>query len=403
MPLAPSIDKNKDTEPPISLLLGLPFHELSMEEALNDCHLALDSSNPKYFVTANVDFIAQSYQNPQLRKILFHAQRVLCDGMPLVWVSKLLGGRIQERVAGADLVPKLMQLCAQTGKNVYFLGSDHTSLAKAKDILENRYPSLKIVGTHSPPMSSLESWENEWIANDIRSKKTDLLLVALGCPKQELWIAQFHQKAAARLSIGVGSSIDFIAGKQIRAPRALQFIGLEWLWRLLMSPLRLMKRYVRDLLYLLWITFKQYRSMYLVSLKQVPISIYTHKNYNQPSDQKTSVEIKELKILKWKGRVERANIENFFDSIYFNAPIILDLSSVNFIDSSGLGLLAKIARKAKIQKTPFYLLAPSKIVMSALKSVRLESEIPYFFTEESIAEDLHHFQKKRNSPTVSIL
>lgn len=373
------------TEPSVSLLLGLPFHEISMGEALEACKHTLEAKTPQYFVTANVDFAAQAYKNEALRTILFHAKRVLCDGMPLVWVSKLLGGSINERVTGADLVPRLLALCAEAKQNVYFFGSDLNTLTQAKTILENRYKDLRIVGVEAPKIGTIDSWDNDRIITNIRQAKTDLLLVALGCPKQELWISQFHKATQASLSIGIGASLDFIAGKQIRAPKLFQSIGMEWLWRMLSNPRRLMGRYLRDSLFLFWVTFKQYQAM--KHMAQTPILTSKREERkltrifptglaatpsNTPTPTSDPIE------LSWQGRVERSNITTLDVPTTFTGPIILELSAVTFIDSSGLGLLAKIARQAKNAHVPFCLLSPSNVVSRSIAAIRLEKELPSF-------------------------
>ncbi|MGE9293389.1 MAG: WecB/TagA/CpsF family glycosyltransferase, partial [Puniceicoccales bacterium] len=219
-------------EPPIAVLLGLPFHDLTPDEALDECRHALNGKQPQYFVTANVDFAAQAYRNPALRVIFFYAHRIFCDGMPLVWLSRLLGHPLRARVTGADLVPALLKLCADEGKRVYFFGSDHKTLAEVVAILGERMPDLNICGYESPPMGQIDEWDNFGILHRMRKNRADLLLLALGCPKQELWIHRYHEQCGAKLSIGIGASLDFISGKQVRAPRWMQKTGLEWMWRM---------------------------------------------------------------------------------------------------------------------------------------------------------------------------
>jgi len=235
----------------ISTVLGLPFHQLTMQEALADCAAMLsDRSKPSYVITANLDFARQAASNKPLHDFICNADRVLCDGLPLVYFSRWRGSPLPERVAGSDLVPRLFALCEQVGASVFFLGSDKETLQKLCALLAVRQPSLRIAGHHAPPMGPITSWDNETICQSIIQTAPDLLLVALGCPKQEQWIASYYQNLPVPLCIGVGASLDFLVGKQKRAPKILQQAGLEWVWRLCGNPRRLTKRYAADLLFL---------------------------------------------------------------------------------------------------------------------------------------------------------
>ena len=233
----------------ISTLLGVPFHQVTMEQTLGICERLLeDRSEPSYLVTANVDFTYLASRNPALRDFIFHADLVICDGLPLVGLSKLCGGcELPERVAGSDLGWPLLELCARRGFSVYFLGSDAKTLAELELVLTERLPELKIAGHCSPPIGRVESWDDAELSEKIESTDPHLLLAAFGCPKQEQWIARNHRSLGVPLSIGVGATLDFIVGKQQRAPKLAQKLCLEWFWRMCSNPRRLVKRYARDL------------------------------------------------------------------------------------------------------------------------------------------------------------
>ena len=247
-------------EPPLTVLLGLPFHDLTLAETLDYCRSTMQGEHSRYLVTANVDFTTQAYQDADLRKIVFFADRVVCDGMPLVWLSRWLGYPLRERVAGSDLVPRLLDICGNDGCPVYFFGSDRATLLEAKDIVEVRYPGLKVVGIDSPPHGAVIEWDNEALCAKMRASGARLLLVCLGCPKQERWICAHHHETGIPLSIGVGASLDFITGKQVRAPRWMQKSGLEWFWRMSGSPARLVARYYKDFLFLVHAGWSQART-----------------------------------------------------------------------------------------------------------------------------------------------
>jgi len=361
-------------EPPIAVLLGLPFHDLTMVEALAECRRALDDQQPVYFVTANVDFAAQAYQNDELRRILFYAKRVVCDGMPLIWISKVLGHPLRERVAGSDLTPKLLEICAETGRKVYFFGSDPDTLSEVVSILRKKMPALNIVGHESPPMGNVEDWDNEGVAQRMREAGTDLVLVALGCPKQEHWIYNFHEQTGAALSIGIGASLDFVSGKQVRAPAWMQQTGLEWLWRMGTNPKRLFGRYARDFLFLAGVTLKQY-----LTKRRGSDQVELETAFQRPVAEEEPIPYQKL---AWVGSVERANIDQLTQPDSWEQAVLLDLSKVDFIDSGGMGALASLARQAREAKQAFGLLKPSDTVFRALKAVRLDS-LFQFIDEEA--------------------
>ena len=212
-------------EPPLTVLLGLPFHDLTLGETLDYCVTAMAGEQSRYLVTANVDFTAQAYGDPDLKKIVFFADRVVCDGMPLVWLSRWFGVPLRERVAGSDMAPRLLEICAHLKYSVYFFGSDLKTLEAAKEIVEERYPGLHVAGLDSPPVGAVIEWDNEALCEKMRASGARLLLVCLGCPKQERWIFANYHKTGIPLSIGVGASLDFITGKQKRAPRWMQKTG----------------------------------------------------------------------------------------------------------------------------------------------------------------------------------
>lgn len=230
------------------LVLGLPFSPITAKGALDRCVEFVESRQPHHIVTANVDFLARSESDAEARNLIFEADEVFCDGMPLVWASRWFGqgNSLPERVTGSDLVPALLKRCAAEGHSVFFLGSDEGTMSRLKTKLDEELPDLEIAGALSPPVGPIESWDNELIVKTIRTARPDVLLVAVGFPKQDRWIRQYRERVQVPLMVGVGASLDFIAGKQIRAPRWMQRTGLEWLWRMGTDPGRLVRRYGND-------------------------------------------------------------------------------------------------------------------------------------------------------------
>lgn len=228
-------------------LLDVPFDAVTMPETLDRIDAMIATKKPHYIATANVDFCVQAKSDSELHSILKQADLVVCDGTPLVWLSRLLGRSLSERVAGSDLVPQLLAKAEQKDWRVFFLGGQQHVLDQAVQNVASKHPNLRIVGACSPPFAPLDQMPNEDICTRIRAAKPDVLLVSFGCPKQEKWIARNYLAAGVPVCIGVGATIDFLAGSMKRAPRWMQVIGAEWLFRLAQEPRRLFKRYATDL------------------------------------------------------------------------------------------------------------------------------------------------------------
>src|SRR5258708_6153516 len=230
-------------------ILGVPFDPVTIDSAIARITQMVLSRRPAYVVTPNVDFLVQARRDAELRRILLEAHLVLCDGKPLVWASRWLGNPLPERVAGADLVPRFIALAAQRGFRLFLLGATPEANARAVARLQERHPALVIAGHYSPPFRPLVEMDNEEISRRIWAARPDVVLVSFGCPKQEKWIAQNYQALGVPVCIGVGATIDFLAGQVRRAPRWMQRAGLEWTYRLAQEPRRLLRRYVGDLRY----------------------------------------------------------------------------------------------------------------------------------------------------------
>ena len=227
-------------------ILGVAFDNVTVAETLSRIQDMIASRRPHYVVTANVDFLVQAQRDGELRQILAEAHLVLCDGTPLVWVSRLLGNPLPERVAGSDLAPQLIRLAAKNHYRLFLLGAAPEANEQAAANVRAQFPNLR-VARYSPPFRPLPEMDDAEIAGWIRAARPDILLVAFGCPKAEKWMARHYRALGVPVVIGVGGTIDFLAGRVKRAPVWMQRAGLEWLFRLCQEPRRLFKRYATDL------------------------------------------------------------------------------------------------------------------------------------------------------------
>jgi len=222
---------------------------LTMEIALNKIVDLAKDKKGGYIVTPNVDHIVISEKNKQLQSAYKEASLSLADGKPLIWMSKFINKPLPEKISGSDLVRPLLIRAAKEGLKVYFLGSAPGVAITAAKILKNEIPKLKIVGVDSPPMNfeKSEILEKETLEKML-SSNPDIVLMALGAPKQELLMHKWKKLGVLHIMIGVGASLDFVAGKIKRAPKWISNIGFEWLYRLFQDPGRLIKRYlIQDL------------------------------------------------------------------------------------------------------------------------------------------------------------
>ncbi|HET9955720.1 MAG TPA: WecB/TagA/CpsF family glycosyltransferase [Polyangiaceae bacterium] len=205
--------------------------------------------------TPNVDHVVVAEQNARFRAAYSRASLSLVDGMPVLWAARLLGQPLPMKVSGSDLIEPLMQRAAQRGYRVYLFGGDDGVAEKARDVLIQKFPGLNIVGWDNPRIN-VDAISDELLAK-IRATNPQLVLVALGAPKQELFCAEQREKLAPAVLLGIGASLDFVAGIRKRAPRWMSRMGLEWLFRLAQEPRRLAHRYlVRDPQFL-WVLGKQ--------------------------------------------------------------------------------------------------------------------------------------------------
>ena len=216
-------------------ILGVDVDAVTMAEAVNVVRRAMDTRAGVMVATANAEMLMRATHDEELRRILNASALVVPDGAGTVWAARHLGHAMPERVAGYDLAQELLRCAPAEGRRVYFFGSAPGVAEKAKAKAEQLYPGIEIVGVRNGFFSSAD---NAAIIAEIRAACPDLLLVALGVPKQEKWIAAHLAELDVPAAIGVGGTLDVMAGVMKRAPYWMQKAKLEWLFRGLMQPKR---------------------------------------------------------------------------------------------------------------------------------------------------------------------
>jgi N-acetylglucosaminyldiphosphoundecaprenol N-acetyl-beta-D-mannosaminyltransferase len=230
---------------------SLPVDSVSLTQALDAIDSLVSEGQGGTVFTPNVDHVVQAEHDARFRKAYDAVSLSLVDGMPLMWASRWLKTPLPEKISGSDFVRPLMQRAAERGHRVYFLGGapGAAELARQKLLLE--LPRLQVVGVDAPRIDmNAPPDAQRAILERITEAKPDLLLLALGAPKQEIWGHEQRVNLPGVVVVGVGASLDFIAGTVRRAPRWISNLGLEWLYRLVQEPRRLAGRYLlRDPLF----------------------------------------------------------------------------------------------------------------------------------------------------------
>ena len=218
-------------------------------------------SKPLQIMGPNAFLVTLARTNRHFAEALRHASLCLPDGMSVVWGARLLGARIPERVPGGEFMEKMCELCAEHRLSVYFLGGLPGAAQGAALALMERYPGLRVAGTDCPPLGfEQDEAQNEAVRARINTAEPDLLCVALGAPKQEIWMLDECPTLRIGAALSVGAALDTQAGLRKRAPAWTHNIGAEWLYRFAMEPRRLWRRYLLGNLYFAGITARHWLS-----------------------------------------------------------------------------------------------------------------------------------------------
>jgi N-acetylglucosaminyldiphosphoundecaprenol N-acetyl-beta-D-mannosaminyltransferase len=223
------------------LILGVRVDDVTDQEALAHVQRYIDQGGAHQIATVNVEFIMAARQDAAFRQVLAGASLCVPDGIGVVWAAQRQGRPLRQRVAGVDLVQKIAARAAERGWRIYFLGAAPGVAEAASHVLAMRYPGLKVAGCYA---GSPRPEEEDEIVGWVQAAQPDVLFVAYGAPRQDLWIARNQARIGVPVAMGVGGSFDFIAGVARRAPRWMQRFGLEWLHRLIKQPWRLRRQLV---------------------------------------------------------------------------------------------------------------------------------------------------------------
>lgn len=249
------VSNNQPSKPALNVV-GSPVTALPFKKQIKTILDWGSEGLSKVVCVANVHMLTEAYWHPELSSVLQNADLVTPDGMPLVWMMKLLGASQQDRVAGMDIFLALGELAPEQNVKIFFLGSESKILDKMRVELEQKFPQLQIAGMEPLPFRPLTPQEDAAIVEQINQSGAGIVLVSLGCPKQEHWMHQHKNKVQA-VMIGLGGVFPVLAGLQKRAPMWIRQLGLEWLYRLIQEPRRLWSRYKTTIPPFVWLALKQ--------------------------------------------------------------------------------------------------------------------------------------------------
>jgi N-acetylglucosaminyldiphosphoundecaprenol N-acetyl-beta-D-mannosaminyltransferase len=215
-------------------VLGIDFVNQCFEQVVEDLLSRINSKRKSFIVTANPEIVMYAHEHPDYKKTIQSADMVVPDGYGIILASKILNTPIMERVAGYDLTIRLLELGNEKKLKIYLLGGREETNQKAVTNIQSNYPDIQIVGRHH----GFFDWEKSTVTDEIKAANPDVVFVALGFPRQEQWIAKHLDQFSHGLFMGVGGSIDVLAGEVQRAPHIWQKMNLEWFYRLISQPSR---------------------------------------------------------------------------------------------------------------------------------------------------------------------
>jgi N-acetylglucosaminyldiphosphoundecaprenol N-acetyl-beta-D-mannosaminyltransferase len=226
-------------------VLGVPLALTDYDATMEWMDATIAHRQKGYICVAATHTIMVCDEDPELREAVLNSSITVPDGQPLVWAMNALGGDLDDRVYGPELMARYCERAAETGARMYLYGGrNQGALVQLALNLRQRFPGVKIVGGYSPPFRELTEEEEDAIVAEMNGCKPDVIWVGVGAPKQEKWMAAMRDRLDAPVLVGVGAAFDFHAGLKRQAPDGLQRLGLEWAFRLAQEPRRLWRRYL---------------------------------------------------------------------------------------------------------------------------------------------------------------
>ncbi|PBB04873.1 MULTISPECIES: WecB/TagA/CpsF family glycosyltransferase [Salimicrobium] len=217
--------------------LGVDVAPVTYKRVISEISRNIDSGEQSTIVAVNPEKVMEACKDEKVRELINSSTLQIPDGIGIVWASKWRGGQIRERVTGIDLMSYLLHFAEQKKLRVFLYGAEEDSVSKARDNIEKHYPDITVAGYEN----GFDGNEDE-VVQRIQDCQADVLFVALGSPKQELWIRRHKEKLGVKVFQGVGGSFDVWAGKEKKAPKLYRNLNVEWLYRLISDPKRIKRQ-----------------------------------------------------------------------------------------------------------------------------------------------------------------
>lgn len=385
-------------------VFGYLFNNYSTSELAEKIieHVKKDNKILWQIVTVNMDFIDRAKRDEELRQIIKSSNIVTADGMPIIWVSKLFGKPLKERVTGSDLTPLLIREAEKHEIPLFFLGGSENESKVAMENLKRDYPNLKI-GNCSPEVKPLLAMDHEQILETIAEIKPKILFLSLGS-KAEKWARMNKvelENIGVKAVIGVGATIKFLAGTVNRAPLWMQNNGLEWFYRLMQEPTHLYKRYSRNFIALIAeIVHELWRS----SEEELNSIIYNRKIFTTSIIESLKISEKEVLQLKLKNKIQVYHLNKYkkkLHKIIYSDEIKrieVDLLRVTFLDSAALGYLLRVNQEMIILGKELKVLRISPQLYNLFKFRKLDKfmDIDFYVQRKPPELDIKYLEEYRN-------
>lgn len=351
------VDFNRD----VHCLLGLPFDAVTLDEAVDQVRRAVSDRQRCFVSTPNLSFLIGCLSDSQFRDSVINSDLSVADGMPLVWMARLLNIPIQERVAGSAVFEMLRGDSSGRISVYFFGGQDGVSERACKTV--NQDAGMNCVGYDCPGFGSIDDMSSEHTVDRINASGADFLVVALGAKKGQAWIVRNMARITVPVISHLGAVVNFVAGTVSRAPIWMQRCGLEWLWRIKEEP-SLWRRYFRDGLALL----------ILLATRVVPYAWYLQRHKADADQLATaSAEMKEEEscIVRLRGAWTQRNIaplrDCFSRAVLTGKDVRLEMDEVTYVDSAFVGLVMLLQGHQAQYCRQLLLVSPQQPVRRVIK------------------------------------
>ncbi len=338
-------------------ILGLPFDNVNLSQASLVVDEAVKQQQACFMTTPNLNFVIAAQTDPAFYQSVVDSDLIIADGMPLIWVAKLLGLPFHERVAGSSLFSMLQSQKRERPIKVFFFGGEEGVAEKAHRQLNIEQGGVMSCGYYDPGFVSVEEMSGQTIIDRINDAEPDFVLVALGAQKGQAWLQANKSRIHAPIKSHLGAVINFVAGHIERAPEHWQQFGLEWLWRIKQEP-SLWRRYWRDG----WCLLR------LCIVKVLPLMLYERLHLKRWHHQTYRYDVlyddKQVRLVI-SGSVTQFNIDDLIMPLqeiveHFSSDVVIDCANLQYIDSAMLGTLLLFQARLQQQQRSLVLSNISK-------------------------------------------